>query len=172
MNLNFFCKNAYCEGYLLFVMKIIYVTERSRSCLWGCYKRTTCPYIKYRIPRIVLTIVFPKWINILDLEWMLPFQNMFEISYSLLFQIWSIGKTGDIYSIKNNLKNSKIIVQVLANVWNERARSYSEEEAKSLNLSRTLKDFSGGFKLLNKFLIFNGSKNFGQNYFSIVSYPR
>ena len=32
-----------------------------------------------------------------------------------------------------------------------------------------MKDFSGGFKLFVKFLIFNGSMNFSQNYLSIVN---
>ena len=36
-----------------------------------------------------------------------------------------------------------------------------------------MKDFSGFFhKLLNKFLISNGSMNFSQKYLSIVSYPK
>ena len=35
-----------------------------------------------------------------------------------------------------------------------------------------MKDFSGVFKLLNKFQIFSRSMNFSQNYLSIVSDPK
>ena len=39
-------------------------------------------------------------------------------------------------------------------------------------LIANLKDFSGVFKLLVKFKIFNRSMNFSQNSLSIVSYPK